>query len=113
MKSTIAKASYPDLFSRPSAHKFGDSWDTVAVARIIRENSKNGKSPSFLFLGHTETGLLREHLAQAFGEEAVSTLNETYYMGLKIITVDAECYISTGGSKAQSTNQAPTFSIAS
>jgi hypothetical protein len=113
MNNTTNKHVFPDLFSRPSAHRFAATWDTVAVARIIRENSAPGKSPAFLYLGSEEAGLLRNHLAQAFGEESVTTLHETYYMGLKVVVVDAERYIETGGSKESRTIQAPGFRRAS
>ncbi len=113
MNTTHLKQTYPDLFSRPTAHTFNGTWDTVAVARIIRANSEIGRCPAFLYLGAEETGLLRNHLGEAFGEDAVSTLHETYYMGLKVVTVDAERYISTGGSKASATIQAPYFRRAS
>ncbi len=104
---------FPDLFSQPTAHTFAENWDTVAVARIIREKSQTGRSPAFLFLGREETELLRTHLGEAFGEDSVTTLHETYYMGLKIVTVDADKYIATGGNKVASTIQAPAFRTAS
>lgn len=75
------------------------NWDTVAVARLIRENSAGETSPAFLYLGRTEINLLRDHLADAFGAASVMTLNETYYMGLKVVSVDADSYLQTGGSK--------------
>jgi len=113
MNTIQDKQAFPDLYSRPSLHKFGGNWDTVAVARIIRENSEAGRSPAFLFLGREETELLRAHLGAAFGEESVTTLHDTYYMGLKVVTVDAEQYICTGGSKEARTIQAPDFRRAS
>ena len=113
MNTTHNKQAYPNLFAQPSAHRFGETWDTVAVARIIRENSETGRSPAFLYLGRTESELLRAHLGAAFGEESVTTLHDTYYMGLKVVTVDAEQYICTGGSKTASTIQAPAFRNAS
>jgi hypothetical protein len=85
--------------TRPSIHKFHGAWDTAAVARLVGENSGNGKSPAFLFLGREETELLRRHLGNAFGVESVTTLHQTYYMGLQVVTVDAEHYVATGGSK--------------
>lgn len=107
------KQAFPDLFSRPTAHKFRGTWDSLAVARLITMNSNAGRSPAFLYLGRTETELLRTHLGEAYGEEVVSTLHETYYMGLKVVSVDAEHYICTGGSKATRTIQAPSFRRAS
>lgn len=113
MNTTQNKQGFPDLYSQPSAHKFAGIWDTVAVARIIRGNSEAGRSPAFLYLGRTESELLRAHLGAAFGEDSVTTLHETYYMGLKVVTVDAEQYICTGGSKETRTIQAPEFRRAS
>jgi len=113
MNTTYSKQTYPDLFSRPTAHSFGDTWDTVAVARIIRDNSEERKSPAFLYLGRTEAELLRAHLGAAFGEESVTTLHDTYYMGLKVVTVDTDHYICTGGSKEVRTIQTPVFRHAS
>lgn len=113
MKTTTNNKGYPDLFSRPTSHIFGGNWDTIAVARLIRENSELGKSPAFLYLGRKESELLRQHLAAAFGEESVTTLHDTYYMGLEVVIVDAEQYICTGGSKVSLTVQAPDFRYAS
>ena len=109
MNTTNHTQAFPDLYSQPTAHRFAGNWDTVAVARIIRGNSELGRSPAFLFLGREETELLRTHLGQAFGEDSVTTLHDTYYMGLKVVTVDAEKYIATGGSKEAKTIQAPAF----
>ncbi len=75
------------------------NWDTLAVARLIKENSTSETSPAFLYLGRQEAILLRDHLANAFGGASVVTLNEMYYMGLKVVTVDADSYLQTGGSK--------------
>ncbi len=111
--NTTALKTYPDLFSRPTSHKFNGTWDTLAVARMIQSNSEAGKCPAFLFVGREETELLRQHLAKAFGEESVTTLHDSYYMGLKIVPVDAEAYISTGGSKLSQTVQAPVYRAAS
>lgn len=113
MKTTSNTHGYPDLGSQPTEHQFGDHWDTIAVARIIRDNSESGKSPAFLYLGRKEVTLLRRHLAEAFGEESVTTLHDTYYMGLKVVSVDAEQYICTGGRKEALTLQAPDFRHAS
>lgn len=100
MKSIVSKHAFPELFSNPTSHKFVGDWDSLAVARIIKENSGAGNSPAFLFLGRSEAELLRVHLGNAYGEEAVPTLNQIYYMGLKVVTIDAESYICTGGSKS-------------
>lgn len=113
MKANSHPPKYPDLSSNPTALTFGKNWDTLAVARLIHGNSPSGTSPAFLFLGRKEASLLHDHLAQAFGEESVTTLHDTYYMGLKIIMVDAEQYIRTGGSKPALTLQSPRLRHAS
>lgn len=89
------------------------NWDAVAVARLIRENSNGETAPAFLYLGRNETRLLRDHLAQAFGADSVSSLSETYYMGLKVISVDADSYLQTGGSKIIRSEYLPAMSNAS
>ena len=113
MNTVPTSTRFPDLFSRPTAHRFQGTWDTIAVSRVIRDNSEPHRSPSFLFLGREEAELLRQHLSEAYGEESVTTLHDTYYMGLKVVTVDAERYISTGGNKAVGTHQAPAYRVAS
>lgn len=90
-----------------------NNWDTLAVARLIRENSTAETSPAFLYLGRIETELLRKHLADAFGAVSVMTLRETYYMGLKVISVDAESYMQTGGKKAIRSSYLPSMMNAS
>jgi hypothetical protein len=89
------------------------NWDAVAVARLIKENSNGETSPAFLYLGRIETQLLRDHLAKAFGEASVPTLRETYYMGLKVLSVDADSYLQTGGSKIIRSEYLPALSNAS
>ncbi len=114
MKLVANSTRFPDLFSRPSAHKFQGAWDSDAVSNIIREHSTAQRSPSFLFLGREETLLLSRHLTKAFGEDSITPdLNDVYYMGLRVIIVDADQYISTGGAKIAQTNQAPGFLRAS
>ncbi|MES2982444.1 MAG: hypothetical protein V4727_09035 [Verrucomicrobiota bacterium] len=99
MKMILDKPSLPRSNSQTPIANPVRNWDTLAVARLIRENSTAETSPAFLYLGRIETRLLREHLAEAFGAASVITLNETYYMGLKVISVDLLSYLQTGGSK--------------
>lgn len=98
---------YPDLSSVPSELSFEDTWDGEAVSALIRSKSANGETPAFLFLGRTEASLLKQHLAGIFGEESVTTLHGTYYMGLDVVPVDCEKFLSTGGRKAIRTLQDP------
>lgn len=113
MKMILDKPSLPIFNSHTQMESPVRNWDTLAVARLIRENSTAGVSPAFLYLGRTETQLLRDHLANAFGAASVMTLNETYYMGLKVITVDALSYLQTGGSKIIRSNYLPALPNAS
>jgi hypothetical protein len=99
MKMILDKPSLPKFNSHTHTPNPVRNWDTLAVARLIRENSTAGISPAFLYLGRIETSLLRNHLAEAFGAASVTTLNETYYMGLKVVSVDADSYLQTGGKK--------------
>lgn len=98
---------YPDVLSVPSELSFEDTWDGEAMSELIRSKCEYGETPAFLFLGMKEALLLKEHLAESFGEEAVSTLKGTYYMGLDVITIDCESFIATGGRKAVRTLQDP------
>jgi|AntRauTorckE6833_2_1112554.scaffolds.fasta_scaffold19609_2 hypothetical protein len=94
--------AFPAQDSHPSANCFGNTWESMAIRRLILQNSFSGRRPAFLFLGRVETELLREHLGDAFGAASVITLHDTYYMGLKVMTVDEEQYVAVGGSKRTS-----------
>ena len=98
---------YPDLSTVPSELSFEGGWDGEAVSGLIRSKCDYGETPAFLFLGRKEALLLQEHLAESFGEEAVVTLHGSYYMGLDIVPVDCESFLSTGGRKAIRTLQDP------
>lgn len=113
MKTTSNQQLYPDLNSKLTEHIFGDHWDVSAVAHIIRNKSESGKSPAFLYLGAKEAGLLRKHLASAFGDESITTFHDSYYMGLRIVIVDTQQHISTGGCKKTLTVQAADLRYAS
>lgn len=76
-----------------------DTWDSAAVSDLIRSKSDHGETPAFLFLGKKETLLLKRHLAVAFGEESVTTLHDTYYMGLDVVVIDCESFLFAGGRK--------------
>ena len=98
---------YPDDISIPTELSFEESWDGEAVSALIRSKCSRGESPAFLFLGNKEAGLLKDHLAEIFGEEAVITLNGTHYKGLEVVTLHCENFLSTGGRKAIRTLQDP------
>jgi hypothetical protein len=78
----------------------GDVWNTAAISDLIRSKCDHDETPAFLFLGKKEAELLTGHLAEVFGDDAVVTLHDTYYMGLDVVVVEAESHVSTGGRKA-------------
>ena len=98
---------YPDISMVPSELSFEDAWDGDAVSELIRSKCAHGETPAFLFLGRKEALLLKAHLAESFGEESVVTLHGSYYMGLDIVTIDCETFLTTGGRKAIRTLQDP------
>lgn len=97
----------PDVTTTESELTLGDVWDTAAISELIRSKCDHDETPAFLFLGKKEAGLLTDHLAEVFGEDAVVTLHDTYYMGLDVVVLDAESHVSTGGRKAVRTLQDP------
>ena len=100
-------APYPDISMVPSELSFEDAWDGEAVSELIRSKCAHGETPAFLFLGRKEALLLKQHLAETWGEESVVTLQGTYYMGLDIVTIDCESFLTTAGRKAIRTLQDP------
>ena len=100
---------YPDSTSLVSELQFGDRWDVEAVSALIRSKCDHGETPAFLYVGRKEAGLLRAHLAEVFGTDAVSTLRDTYYMGLEVVEIESESFVFTGGRKVVRTLQAPVF----
>lgn len=107
MNITESRTPYPDISMVPSELSFEDVWDGAAVSELIRSKCAHGETPAFLFLGRKEALLLKQHLAEAWGEESVVTLQGTYYMGLDIVTIDCESFLTTGGRKAIRTLQDP------
>ncbi|HEY8961741.1 MAG TPA: hypothetical protein VIM57_05995 [Luteolibacter sp.] len=101
------RPTIPDDRSIESELYLDRAWDHDAVAALIRSKSDHGEMPSFLFLGRKEAGLLRLHLAEAFGAEAVASLFDTYYMGLDVVEIDAESFLYTAGRKVVRTLQDP------
>jgi hypothetical protein len=97
----------PDTRSVRSELTFADSWDSTAVSGLIRSKCSFGETPAFLFLGRKEATLLQEHLAAAFGPDAVSTLRDSYYMGLEVVEIDCESFVFAGGRKTVRTLQDP------
>ena len=91
----------------PSELSMTDIWDGAAVSELIRSKCDHGETPAFLFLGKNEAALLKAHLAQTFGDDSVVTLHGTYYMGLVVVTIVCDSFLSTGGRKAIRTLQDP------
>ena len=91
---------YPDLISVPSDYFMETGWDFRAVSELIRSKCIDDRTPAFLFLGMREAAMLKEHLAEVFGEESVVTLNGTYYQGLNVKTIRCESFFAISGSKA-------------
>lgn len=107
MNITEYRTPYPDLSMVPSELSLEDVWDGAAVSELIRSKCAHGATPAFLFLGRKEALLLKQHLAEAWGEESVMTLHGTYYMGLDVVAIDCESFLTTGGRKAIRTLQDP------
>ena len=107
MNNTTPPTPLPDQTPVNSEVDLGDTWNSAAIADLIRSKSAPGETPAFLFLGKRETELLRGHLAQAFGPENVVTLKDTYYQGLEVIPLECETFVFAGGRKVARTLQDP------
>ena len=107
MNMTKHHLIYPDRIGVSSELVMDGRWDARAVSELIRTKCANGDVPSFLFLGRKEAALLKEHLAEVFGEDSVITLNGTYYMGLSVKTINCESFFAIGGSKTHRTQSTP------
>lgn len=87
--------------------EIGDVWDSAAVVALIRSKSTPRESPAFVFLGLHEAHLLRAHLGAAFGEDAVASLKDLYYMGLEVVEVEIDRFFRIAGRKTARASQAP------
>ena len=110
MNTSHESAPFPDSSSLAPELVFGDYWSPFAVSELIRSKSAHGETPAFLYVGKKEVALLREHLAEVFGIESVSTLRDTYYMGLEVVEIECESFLFAGGRKAVRTLQQPLVS---
>ena len=106
MKHTNA-SPLPDATSLAPELTMHDTWNARAVSQLIRSKCRFGETPAFLFVGRKEAALLREHLAEVFGAEAVTTLHQTYYMGLEVVEIGSESFLFTAGRKVVRTLQDP------
>jgi hypothetical protein len=102
-----AYSPIPDSAMLGSEVELGDQWDPAVVSRLIRSKSTLGETPAFLFLGKKEADLLKEHLAEVFGSESVSTLRTTYYMGLQVVELASPSFVFAGGRKTTRVLQDP------
>jgi hypothetical protein len=100
-------APLPDVATVTPELAMTDSWDADAVSNLVRSKSDHGETPAFLFLGRKEALLLQDHLAGVFGAESVTTLNDTYYMGLDVVVIDCDSFVFAGGRKMIRTLQDP------
>jgi len=89
----------PDSVTLASEAMLAETWDSAVLAEILRQKSGPDETPAFLLLGRKEASLLRSHLASAFGEDAVTTLKGTHYMGLEIVEIDIPEFFHTTGVK--------------
>ena len=96
-----------DVTPAVSELAMGETWNTEAISDLIRSKCDRDETPAFLFLGKKEAELLTAHLAQVFGDDAVVTLHDTYYMGLDVVVIDEESHLSTAGRKSVRTLQDP------
>ena len=83
----------------PKDLELKDNWDTSALRALVDARCHEGRKPSHLFLGRNESQLLRGHLGDAFGDEAVSTFNDLYYMGMLVIELNTDSCVRVAGEK--------------
>lgn len=99
MQTKKRKVPIPDVTEVATELTMSETWEAQEVATLIRSRSDDCEMPAFLFLGRKEVLLLQDHLAEVFGPESVTTLNDTYYLGLKVVAVDCDSYLRVGGRK--------------
>lgn len=107
MNTRYESTPFPDSTSVAPELEFGDTWNVEAVSALIRSKCDHGETPAFLFIGRKEAELLREHLAEVFGTDAVTTLHDTYYMGLEVVEIECDSFVFAGGRKTVRTLQDP------
>lgn len=97
----------PDVATVEPDLKMIGGWEASEMSDVIRAKSSHQETPAFLFLGKREADFLTNHLAEVFGPESVSTLHQTYYMGLDVIVLDCDSFVYAGGRKTARTLQDP------
>ena len=76
------------------------NWDPSPIRELIRKAQTEGHHPSRLLLGHCEVGSLHRFLNENFEEALPSSLQDTYYLGLKVEEENLEHLIAIDGEKA-------------
>lgn len=75
------------------------NWEPTPVRETIRKAQMEGHHPSRLLLGHCEAGALRRFLNDNFEESVPDSLQDTYYLGLRVQEEDQEHLIAIDGEK--------------
>jgi hypothetical protein len=95
MNESTAESSVQD----PTEITLDECWDSAVITGLVRRNTFRGHMPAFLMLGKREATMLRNHLANAFGDEEIAKLNELHYAGLKVIETRLESLVKVAGEK--------------
>lgn len=99
MNAILETNPLPDTRTITSELFMYGTWDSRGIANLIRSKCNHGETPAFLFLGKREATYLSNHLAKAFGPDAVTTLKGNYYMGLEVVELDSPSFVFAGGRK--------------
>jgi|TARA_B110000116_G_C16769753_1_gene552698 hypothetical protein len=83
----------------PKDLELKEDWDTSALRILVDARCHEGRKPSHLFLGRHESQLLKGHLGKAFGDDAVSTFNDLYYMGMLVVELNTDRCVRVAGEK--------------
>ena len=83
----------------PKDLELKEEWNTSALRALVDARCHEGRKPSHLFLGRHESELLKTHLGRAFGNEAVSTFNDLYYMGMLVVELNTDSCVRVAGEK--------------
>ena len=99
--------------SLPQDLNLTDKWNTSALRALVDERCQEGRKPSHLFLGRKESGLLRDHLGEAFGSDSVSTFNDLYYMGMQVVELQTDSCVRVAGEKFMDKLESSSFDLSS
>lgn len=84
---------------QPTELHMPEGWDSAAVKDLVKRHTSRGFMPSMLMLGVREAGLLRQHLAAAFGPEEIGRLSEFHYAGLRVVETRVDSLVKVAGEK--------------